>query len=171
MAGVPIRFIGTPPVKDPQTIGPIARWPLPARRGYGIICPHTGKAVVQGGANANGMFWRTIDGAWHIGYLLPETTMAEQALKADAYNLLPEHMRDGMREYIEQGIAPGGFLGTVLVGDLFGAMRRADDFNLYFLQAYVRFLDNHAPPACYGSREKVRAWCANGGLSGPEVGL
>jgi hypothetical protein len=74
------------------------------------------------------------------------------------YSPLPEHMQDGMRRYIENGIEPGGFMMSVLCNDFMGAVGRADSINKARLADYAQWLYMCAPPACFGSREKVVAW-------------
>lgn len=73
---------------------------------------------------------------------------------------VPSYMIDGMVRYIVFGIMPGSFLKAVLEGDLFSAVKNADDFNAGRLPSYVRFLYNYAPQDCYGSPENVKAWAA-----------
>ena len=82
------------------------------------------------------------------------------------YDLLPEHMQDGMRLYIERGVEPGSFITAVLCNDLMGALGKADDINRHRLFDYGLFLYNEVPSSCFGSREKVAAWVARGGLQG-----
>jgi len=82
------------------------------------------------------------------------------------YSLLPEHMRGGMRRYIEQGILPGGFLQAVLSDSLSQSGMRADDVNRERLLDYAHFLYEEAPLACWGSEEAVRKWVEMGGLKG-----
>lgn len=82
------------------------------------------------------------------------------------YSLLPDHMQDGMRRYIENGIPPGSFQRAVLSNDLMEAFRRADDVNAYAMRAYAMFLHNEAPGGCYGSPEHVKDWIAQGGMKG-----
>lgn len=82
------------------------------------------------------------------------------------YSELPEHMRDGMRRYIERGIEAGSFMTAVLSNDLMGALGKADDVNRHQLFAYASFLYNEAPRACHGSPEAVAAWIVQGGLNG-----
>lgn len=82
--------------------------------------------------------------------------------------LLPDHMRGGMRRYIEKGIPPGSFLEAVLSNDLMGALAEADATNRHALPAYGRYLYNDVPSACHGSSEKVEAWIGTGGLAGRE---
>lgn len=76
----------------------------------------------------------------------------------DAGNLLPEHMRDGMKLYIEHRIPPGSFLMAVLENDMMGALSRADHINQNRLHDYAVWLSNCAPSECYGSPEIVKAW-------------
>ena len=82
------------------------------------------------------------------------------------YSRLPEHMRDGMRLYIEKGYPPGSFQRAVLSNDFMEAFKRADDVNSAAMQEYARFLYNEAPGGCYGSQDNVKAWIAQGGLAG-----
>jgi len=85
------------------------------------------------------------------------------------WHLIPEHMRGPLRRYIENGIQPGGFLLAVLCNDLMDACLRADATNINRLPDYVNFLYNSAPPPCFGARERVAKWIANGGLGWKEV--
>ena len=92
--------------------------------------------------------------------------MRDSELTAEAYDLLPSHMREGMRLWMERGICTGGFLSAVLRNDLMGAMEQADIENLHALPQYGRFLYNYAPHGSFGSRENFAAWRKRGGLSG-----
>jgi len=74
------------------------------------------------------------------------------------YNMLPLHMQDGMRRYIEQGIPCGDFLRYVLSNDLMAALGAADDINKHSLLAYGQFLYNHAPSGSYGSHYDYNNW-------------
>lgn len=74
------------------------------------------------------------------------------------YTLLPEHMRDGARGYVEFGLAPGGFLSAVLENNFVDAFGKADAINRASLHDWAIWLWNEAPSDCWGSREKVRAW-------------
>ena len=82
------------------------------------------------------------------------------------YGMLPEHMREAMQLWLEQGIEPGDFLLAVLCNDLREAVGRADHINIHRLPDYVRFLYNEVPGMCYGSPEKVRKWADHNGLAG-----
>jgi len=85
---------------------------------------------------------------------------------ADGLHLIPEHMVDGLVRYIVQGVPPGSFLTAVLSGDLFEALRRADDINQSALVGYARFLTNYAPIGSYGSPGSVTEWIKSGGIDG-----
>ncbi|MAM60830.1 MAG: hypothetical protein CMH11_05005 [Maritimibacter sp.] len=113
---------------------------------------------------------------------MPPATQTAQAIEADpvaAYaahhtpesadglrRKVPEHMQAGMVRYILLGIIPGSFLSAVLEGDLFNAVRRADDANRAALHDYAIFLFNYAPGGCFGSEDRLRAWSHDGGLIG-----
>ena len=79
------------------------------------------------------------------------------------YTLIPEHCRDGMRQWIEQGEQPGDFLSAVLCNNLSRAVGRADGVNRAALHNYVKFLYNDIPSAAWGSWEACRAWAARFG--------
>lgn len=71
---------------------------------------------------------------------------------------IPERMMGGLQRYIDHGIAPGSFLCAVLENNLKDAVGRADAENLANLPAYVGYLYNEAPMACWGSPQKISAW-------------
>ncbi|MCA1800188.1 MAG: hypothetical protein LC650_02735 [Actinobacteria bacterium] len=70
------------------------------------------------------------------------------------YNI-PSHTQGSLERYAAQGIAPGGFLTAVLTNNLFGAVSRADDYNLEALTEIVRFVYNRMPMSCHGSTEAM----------------
>jgi hypothetical protein len=71
---------------------------------------------------------------------------------------LPEHMRGGMKLYLEHGVEPGGFMYSVLANDLKGAVSRADHINLRYLTNIVSYCYNSIPSTAWGSYEKVDLW-------------
>lgn len=75
-----------------------------------------------------------------------------------ANELIPSHMHGGLRRYLDDKIAPGGFMMAVLENNLKEAVGRADHMNLRALPEYVSFLYNYAPRNCWGSPEKVATW-------------
>jgi len=79
---------------------------------------------------------------------------------------IPRYMMDSILRYVDDGVMPGSFLCAVLSNDLSGAVAYADDNNMRNLPAYVRFLYNHCPCGCWGSRDIVTNWVVNNGLKG-----
>jgi hypothetical protein len=86
------------------------------------------------------------------------------------YSMLPEHCRDGMRDYIERGVLPGNFLCSVICNDLVNAAARADFINQNRLRDYAIFLHASAPHNSWGSPEALRRWHEAGGLKGLSEG-
>ena len=74
------------------------------------------------------------------------------------YAGLPESLQAGMKRYIEQGIAAGGFLTACLENNLVGAFGWADVHNRSRIQEIVYWLYNEAPSGCWGSAETVAKW-------------
>ena len=81
------------------------------------------------------------------------------------YQLIPEHMRAGIRRYIETGKRTGGFLNALLSNDLMDTYGRGDLTNLSSMANWMRFL-YQMPPGSYGSPANVKAWREAGGLAG-----
>lgn len=82
------------------------------------------------------------------------------------YNLIPEHMREGTRAYIETGREPGDFLSAIMANDFLEAAGQADDENACNWNLWAQFIYMETPGGCHGSKEKVYAWIATGGLVG-----
>ena len=71
---------------------------------------------------------------------------------------IPEYMMAGITRYIEKHQPSGDFLMAVFRNDFNEACARADPVNAANLKAYMGYLNNEAPSACWGSPEKVKAW-------------
>lgn len=71
---------------------------------------------------------------------------------------IPEHMHEGVINYVAHGVPPGHFLRAVLENDLKEAVARADYLNELSLAAYVKVLYNDAPGICWGSPATVTQW-------------
>ena len=82
------------------------------------------------------------------------------------YDLVPPHLRNGMREYIQRGHVPGDFLQAVIANDLNDALSRADEISLVLLGVLTTWLYNDAPGGSWGSRGIMAAWSRLGGLEG-----
>lgn len=84
------------------------------------------------------------------------------------YEMLPAHMQEAMKLWVERGIDAGSFMMAVLCNDLMGALGKADSTNINRLKDYGMFLYNEVPSDCFGSREKVKKWAERGGMLGHE---
>lgn len=85
--------------------------------------------------------------------------------RAQEYQI-PDHMIEGLVFYIVYGRPTGGFLTSLLKGDLFLTFSVADCINRKCIENYIKFLYNCAPANCFGSEENVKYWSENGGLKG-----
>ena len=81
-------------------------------------------------------------------------------------NRIPYITLETLRNYIEYGVATGGFLHSVLTDSLFGTFEKADDKNREALGDIVMFVYNEAPGDCWGSDENVKEWYKKEGLQG-----
>jgi len=73
------------------------------------------------------------------------------------YSTCPAAHREAMRLWVEKGIFPGTGLDMVLRHDL-EVVTYCDDETVRQLPLLFRWLHNHAPSLCHGSRERVEAW-------------
>jgi hypothetical protein len=78
------------------------------------------------------------------------------------YDRLPAHMQEGMKRYIEDRIAPGGFACSVLANDFIAAVTRADETNVQCLRDWAMWLLWDCPREAWGSYEKIDAWLKGG---------
>ena len=82
------------------------------------------------------------------------------------YDMLPEHMRPGMRRYVENGDRQGDFLMAVLTNNLTESFGRADHLNLRAMETWAQFLRWELPSNCHGSPQLVKEWMEMGGEAG-----
>jgi hypothetical protein len=75
-----------------------------------------------------------------------------------ARDRLPDHMHEGMENYLLHGVSPGGFMTSVLENNLFLAAKKADHVNITELGRIANWISNDAPPGSWGSCEQVRSW-------------
>lgn len=80
--------------------------------------------------------------------------------------LLPEHMRDSMKRWIQFGISPGSFGLAILRNNLTESFLMADAINRQRMVDWVKFLVYHMPAGAWGSPDAVDCWIDNGGLNG-----
>lgn len=76
----------------------------------------------------------------------------------EALAQLPEHLQEGIRDYIEVGLPLGGFLQAVVQNDLARAVERADPFTSLQLKEVVKFFLHYAPGTCHGSKQAYEEW-------------
>lgn len=88
----------------------------------------------------------------------------------DGLHLIPEHMHDAVRLYVERGISGGSFLNAVLQNKLVDAYQRADEANAAAMRGWAQFLHWHMPGDCWGNKIAVDDWCEMGGLVGEREG-
>lgn len=81
--------------------------------------------------------------------------------KPPNYDLLPPHMREGAKNYIEHGIIPGTFLYRILCNDFVHAAAHADYINKTYLLDYATWLYLDCPRGAWGSPEIVNNWAAS----------
>lgn len=83
-----------------------------------------------------------------------------QSLKAN----VPSHMHHVVLDWVANGRTYDDFFSSIVNNDLMEAIKNADDVNRHMLVQYGTFLYNGAPSECFGSKEKVMAWSAQGGM-------
>lgn len=71
---------------------------------------------------------------------------------------IPDRMMNGIDNYVNHRLEPGGFLSAIIENNLVSAIFRADDENIRNIPAYVAYFYNEVPSVCWGSREKMKEW-------------
>ena len=83
------------------------------------------------------------------------------------YEIIPEHMREATRMYIEDGCDYlSDALFAIFSNNLSKFTTWADDTNLAAVREWGQFLKWEVPAACWGSAEKITKWQKQGGLKG-----
>jgi hypothetical protein len=82
------------------------------------------------------------------------------------WGMIPDHMVQPMKDYIEYGWQPGSFLTFMLERNIYAAVWTADNINEGAIADWVKFIDWYVPIECQGSEEKVRDWVVRGGYRG-----
>lgn len=94
------------------------------------------------------------------------TPWSEMVNFQDGLRMLPEHMRPGLRAYVQEGRPTGDFLRCLLSGLLDEAWRRADAMNESMRSTWETVLSDHIPIECHNTPEKYAAWIERGGWKG-----
>ncbi len=74
------------------------------------------------------------------------------------YSKIPPRTLQSLRDYVEHGLQPGGFLLSVLTNDLLGACGRADHLNRRALFEIASYVYNEMPAPCHGSAQALAHW-------------
>ncbi len=90
--------------------------------------------------------------------------MIDDIFDTEEFQTLPQ--AEQIRLYVEEGRPVNHFLTFLIQNDLMRCVGRADQRNLEALQNYCTWFQSYAPPKCYGTKAKMDAWIAHGGLSG-----
>jgi hypothetical protein len=78
------------------------------------------------------------------------------------YPNVPSHTAEALANYWIRGWEPGGFLISMLMGDLFAAATRADHWNKDALGHIAQMIVDVGPHGSWGSEYAVRNWIAKG---------
>lgn len=79
---------------------------------------------------------------------------------------LPAYMKDGVVNFVFDGLEPGSFLYAVLCNDLKHSVINADQNNKGLIVEWALLMYNGVPVECQGNTERVAAWINKGGLKG-----
>lgn len=80
----------------------------------------------------------------------------------DEFDNVPSHTKEALDRYWNYGFEPGSFLGTLLCGDVFNAICRADHWNKDALGPIVEYIVRKAPRGSYGSVQLYQDWINHG---------
>ncbi len=72
--------------------------------------------------------------------------------------VLPEHLRESLAAYANDGRPTGGFIEACIANNLSLAIARADAESLHVLPAIVGYLYNECPSQCWGTPESFTDW-------------
>ncbi len=75
---------------------------------------------------------------------------------------VPSHTVEALDRYWTHGYEPGGFLGSLLCGDVFNAILRADPWNKQALGPIVEYIVHKAPRGSYGTAQLYQDWINQG---------
>jgi len=79
-------------------------------------------------------------------------------MRISYYSLIPSHMMEAMRAYVEKGQPVGDFLRAVISNDLTEAVCRADDTNIWIIPIYVNWFYNECPGGIWGNDQAYDDW-------------
>ena len=73
---------------------------------------------------------------------------------------IPQHTMEALDSYFLRGWEPGGFLTSILINDLYGAVRSADYANKHVIYEIVEWLtlEPIVPKDSWGHEKLVECW-------------
>ena len=80
----------------------------------------------------------------------------------DEYSNIPSHTIEALDRYWNHGFSPGGFLSTLLCGNIYEAIHRADHWNKEKLGYIVEYIIRKAPRGSYGNQDLYQDWINRG---------
>ena len=81
---------------------------------------------------------------------------------------MKDSTKSDLDAHANQGRGAGHFVTAVLENNLSRAVSYGDERNLLDLVEITKYVFNHLPADCWGSRERVDKWRAHRGLEGLE---
>ena len=75
---------------------------------------------------------------------------------------VPIHTVEALDRYWTYGYGPGSFLTSLLCGNIYGSVVRADRWNKEALGHIVEYILRNAPPGSYGREDLVQDWINQG---------
>jgi len=82
----------------------------------------------------------------------------DEAAEREAFERIPEHLRPGIKRYLDYHIPMGSFLTAVFSNDLHEALGRADEGSRMALFEISVYLHNFAPRGAWGSLRALELW-------------
>jgi hypothetical protein len=79
---------------------------------------------------------------------------------------IPDHLRHGLKHYVDEGRIPGNLLVGILSNELNTTVEACEAKWFAEVPAILAFIHLHVPPQCYGSGERMAFWEQVGGLKG-----
>lgn len=83
---------------------------------------------------------------------------SEKFLRYTSNDFIPNHTRDAIMRYILHGYRPGGFLTSLLSGNSFNALHKADPMNVSNFGGIHIWIIENLPEESYGTTENVHNW-------------
>lgn len=85
---------------------------------------------------------------------------SKEEYREQLFDIIPSHMIEGLYNFVELGLEPGGFLTAILCNNLSEAFNRADEKNRDCMENWVQVMTWSIPGCCHGSVEAVKEWMA-----------